>query len=114
MLMFTPSDIALIGCFFVALALTIYFALGKPRVWFRDRLGWVLFGYALATDALLALIVYGVVFGQRVEEPLRLLVALALGAALIAKIWAIFRERRRGRRPGMRSYSQPNPENERQ
>lgn len=92
-----PSDVALLIDLGLALILATYFALGRPRTWFLDRLGWVIFGYAVAVVALLALIVYGIVFGQRVTEPLRFLVGGGLGVALIAKTWSVYRERREGR-----------------
>lgn len=97
-----PSDVALILDLGIAAFFAIYFATGKPRVWYRDRLGWVIFGYALSVVALLGLIVYGIVFGQKVAEPIRLVVATALAAALIAKTWSVHRERRAGRLAGDR------------
>lgn len=100
-----PSDYTLILDLALGVFLALYFALGKPRVWFRDRLGWVIFGYACAVVALLALIVYGIVFGQKVDEPFRFLVGGALAAALISKTWAIHNERRRGRLAGASSSS---------
>jgi hypothetical protein len=105
-----PSDYGFILDLLLAVALALYFALGRPRVWYRDRLGWVIFGYALATIGLLSLIVYGVVFGRAVAEPVRLAASLALAFALGAKIRAIRLERRRGRMPGTRPYSSPNKE----
>lgn len=100
-----PSDIALIVDLALAVVLALYFAIGHPRVWFRDRLGWVVFGYACAVVALLALIVYGIVFGQKVDEPIRLAVGAALAVALVAKTRAVHNERRRGRLAGARSSS---------
>lgn len=95
-----PSDITLIIDLALAVFLALYFAIGRPRTWYRDRLGWVIFGYAVATVALLALIVYGIVFGQKVIEPLRLVVGSALGVALASKTWSVYRERREGRLAG--------------
>jgi hypothetical protein len=100
-----PSDYALILDFALAIALAVYFSLGRPRVWYRDRLGWVIFSYAIATIFFSGLIVYGIVFGQKVDEPFRLVVALGLAAALVAKLRAIHNERARGRMPGTRPYS---------
>lgn len=102
MLELEPSDITLIIDALLAVFLAGYFALGRPRAWFRDRLGWVIFGYALAVVALLALIVYDIVFGQKVDEPVRFVVGAALGVALVAKTRAIHNERRAGRNPGIR------------
>jgi len=92
-----PSDVVLLLDFALALFLALYFAVGHPRTWYRDRLGWVIFGYAVATVALLGLIVYGIVFSQRVHEALRLMVSSALAIALISKIRAVYSERRMGR-----------------
>ena len=97
-----PSDVTLLIDLILAVILAVYFAAGRPRTWYRDRLGWVIFGYAAATVALLALIVYGIVFGQKVVEPVRLLVGSALGVALASKTWSVYRERREGRLAGSR------------
>lgn len=111
-----PSDVALIIDFLLAVNFMLMFALGKPRTWHRDRLGWVIFGYAAAVVALLSLIVYAVVFDEKVDEPWRLLVSGSLGIALIAKTWAVHKERREGRlagdrhpieRTGTMSFSEP-------
>lgn len=98
------SDVMLVVDLGLAVFLALFFALGKPRVWYRDRLGWVIFGYAVAVIALLGLIVYAVVTGQRIDEWARIVVAGGLGLALLAKIRAIALERRRGRMPGARPY----------
>lgn len=97
-----PSDVALMIDLFLAVFLAFYFALGRPRTWFRDRLGWVIFGYAVAVVALLLLIVYGIVFGQKVDEIFRLAVGVGLALALVSKIWSVYRERREGRRASAR------------
>lgn len=97
----TPSDVALMLDFILALTLAGVFALGRPRTWVRDRLGWVIFYYAAATVALLFLIVWGIVFGQPIDEPFRFLVAGALAVALVWKTYAIVSERRAGRRERM-------------
>lgn len=97
-----PSDYSLVLDLLLALALMVYFAAGKPRVWYRDRLGWVLFGYAAAVSALLLLIVYGIVFGQKVDEPYRLVVGIGLAIAFVAKIRAIHIERKLGREANQR------------
>jgi len=92
-----PSDIVLTIDLVLAVIFALYFAIGKPRAWFRDRLGWVIFGYALAVIALLTLIVYALWTGERIAEPARLGVGSALGAALVAKTWSVYRERHQGR-----------------
>jgi hypothetical protein len=102
MLSLDPSDYALMLDLILAIAFALVFTLGRPRVWYRDPLGWVIFGYAVAVIALLGLIVYGIVFGQKVGEPLRFTVGTLLALALLAKTWAIHQERRAGRMPGQR------------
>lgn len=99
----TPSDYALVLDFALASFLALYFAVGTPRTWFRDRLGWVIFGYAMSTVAFVGLIVYGIVFGQKVPEPIRLIVGAAFAVALLLKIFAIHQERVEGRIAGERS-----------
>lgn len=97
-----PSDYTLVIDFLLAVALLFYFSLGEPRVWFKDRLGWVIFGYALVTVAFIGLIAYAIVFGQKVAEPIRFIVGAGMGAALALKIFAVYRERREGRQAGVR------------
>lgn len=101
----TPSDFALVLCFGLAFFLALYFALGRPRTWYRDRLGWVIFSYAVGTVAFVGLIVYGIVFGQKVVEPVRFVVGSAFAVALALKIFAIHQERARGRLAGERSIT---------
>lgn len=102
MLTLAPSDIMLAVDLALAVVFALYFSLGKPRVWFRDRLGWVIFGYAIAVIALLGLIVYALLTGERVEEPARFVVGGGLGAALVAKTWSVYQERHEGRLSGAR------------
>ena len=99
----TPSDVSLVVDFILAVTLALVFALGRPRSWIRDRLGWVIFYYAISTVAILFLIVWGIVFGQPIPEPFRLLVGTALALGLAWKTWAIISERRAGRRERMRA-----------
>lgn len=89
----TPSDYALMACFGLATFLAAYFALGKPRIWYKDRLGWVLFSYAVMTFLFLGLIAYAIVFEQKVAEPWRFAVGTGMAVALTLKIFAIHRER---------------------
>lgn len=93
----TPSDITLLIDFVLASILAIYFSLGKPRTWYKDRLGWVIFGYAVATVFVLGLIVYAMLSGEKVIEPIRFIGGFALGAALIAKTASVYLERREAR-----------------
>lgn len=93
----TPSDYALIACFGLATFLAAYFALGEPRVWYKDRLGWVLFSYSVNTMLFVGLIAYAIVFEQKVAEPWRFAVGAGMALALSLKIFAIHRERVKGR-----------------
>lgn len=98
----TPSDYTLILCFGLATFLMFDFAVGRPRTWFRDRLGWVIFSYAVGTVLFVGLIAYAIVFGQKVAEPVRFIVGAGFAVALLLKIIAIHIERRRGRIAGER------------
>lgn len=91
------SDLVLLLNFALATFLAAYFALGHPRTWVHDRLGWVIFGYAVVTVAFIGLIAYAIVFGERAIEPIRLAIGIGMAGALVAKIWAVYRERREGR-----------------
>lgn len=98
----SPSDYILIGCLIASLAFAVNFSVGRPRVWYLDPLGWVIFLQALSVTALLGLIVYGIVFGQKVDEPWRLAVAGLLFVSLVSKNVILHLERERGRTPGER------------
>lgn len=106
----TPSDVLFVVSLGLSVVALLVFAVGKPRVWPRDPLGVVIFFYALSVFALLALIVYGIVFGQPVIEPIRFAVALGLAIALVAKTRAFIVERRRGRMPKKRPEIPPKKE----
>lgn len=93
----TLSDYALMLCFGLATFLTFYFALGKPRTWMKDRLGWVLFSYAVNTMFFVGLIAYAIVFEQKVPEPVRFIIGAGMVVALALKIYAIHAERAKGR-----------------
>lgn len=101
------SDIALSVDLFLAIGIILIFSLGRPRIWYRDRLGWVIFSLSLAVIALLALIVYAVVFNEKIPEPVRLVVSVGLGAALIAQAVSFHRERRAGREAASARTSTP-------
>lgn len=95
-----PSDLVLLVDFVLALVLLGVFALGRPRTWYTDPLGWVIFYYALSVVALLFLIGWAIVLGQRLDEIFRFLIAVGLGAGLIWKTTAVVGERQRGRLAG--------------
>lgn len=94
----TPSDLILLIDFVLAFAVAAYFTFGGPLFsWTRDPLGWVIFSYATVTVGLLFLIVWGIVFGQKVDEWARVLFAAMFGGGLIMKGNAMYSERQKGR-----------------
>lgn len=99
------SDLILLLDGVLAVILALVFALGKPRAWFRDPLGWVIFNYAVATVALLFLIGWAIITGEKLLEVARLPIALALGFALTWKTAAIIRERQAGSNEGTQHMS---------
>lgn len=93
------SDTVLLLDGILAAGLLLVFTLGNGLAWTRDRLGWVIAYYAATVVALFFLIGWAIVFGFKLPEPWRSLIALALGAAIVWKTVAIIRERRAGRPP---------------
>lgn len=91
----TPSDYALTGALALALYFFLSYGFGSP--WYRSALGAVTFAYAASASLLLSLVVFGVVFGSRVEEPWRLAAGLAIFLALAGKISVLHYERHKGR-----------------
>ncbi len=55
----------------------------------------MIFLYSISVDALLFLIIWGIIFGQKIDEPYRLLVALVIFLSLSAKAFMLHYERRR-------------------
>lgn len=94
MLSLDPSDVFLLIDFVLAIILLIVFTLTHGFGWVRDRLGWVIAFYALAVVALLFLISWATLTGERLIEIFRLPIAAALGVALVWKTVAIITERR--------------------
>lgn len=93
-----PSDVVLLLDFILAVAVAGYFTFGGPLfAWTRDPLGWVIFSYSVVTVGLLFLIVWGIVFGQKVDEWARFVFAFLFACGLIGKGSAMYSERRRGR-----------------
>lgn len=65
--------------------------------WWRHPVGWILLGFPLSVALLLSLIIYGVVFGHRVEEWLRVPVMALLTVMMVGKIIAVHVSRHEGR-----------------
>lgn len=105
----TPSDVALVLCVPFAAWFWLSYGLGSP--WYRSALGVVTFLHSLSVACLLFLIVYAIVFGQKVDEPWRLLVAVVLFFALVSKAVILHVERRNGRieRRQLRRTTRPVP-----
>lgn len=91
----TPSDVMLLLAVPPAAWFWASYGLGSP--WYRSTLGVVTFLHSLSVASLLFLIVYAIVFGQRVEEPWRLMVSTVLFFALTSKVVILHVERRAGR-----------------
>lgn len=111
-LQFDPSDWLLL----LALPLAFAFALnyGALSPWYRSRLGRATFMNAVSNALLLGLIVYGIVFGQAVDEPFRQIVAGLVVLALIYKNvvlnWERYIGRARRRRGNLATPVPPNKE----
>jgi hypothetical protein len=91
------SDVLLLLGFAASLYFAIVFTFGRPRRWFADPLGWVMFISAWALVSLFILIVYATVFDERLAESFRVLIGAAVLAGLIGKIYNLHRLRRRPR-----------------
>lgn len=91
----TPSDwlmfalIIPIGWFII-----VYGFLTK---WYEDPLGWVLLSGALGMFFLLLLVIYGTVTGERIGEPLRVVVFGAIFLSWVGKNVVLHQERRIGK-----------------
>lgn len=91
----TPSDwlmfalIIPIGWFII-----VYGFLTK---WYEDPLGWVLLSGALGMFFLLLLVIYGTVTGERIGEPLRVVVFGAIFLSWVGKDVVLHQERRIGK-----------------
>jgi hypothetical protein len=93
------SDVLLFLCVLPASWFWASYGLGSP--WWRVKqhgwLGVVTFMHATAVMLLLVLIVYGITFGQKVDEPYRVSISSLLLFALISKVVILHYERRQGR-----------------
>lgn len=91
----TTSDIFLV----LAMPFAIWFVItyGALSPWYRHPLGVVTFLHSLSVSSLLFLIVWGIVFGQKVDEPYRLAIAALLFLALVSKVIILHVERHNGR-----------------
>lgn len=91
----TTSDTLLLLCVPFAGWFVLSYGLLSP--WYRYWLGIVTFLHSTSVALLLFLIVWGIVFGQKVDEPYRLAISALLLFALISKVVILHVERRNGR-----------------
>ena len=89
------SDIILIIAPIPVLLFLIGYMIKSP--WIKDELGAMVVLSAAALAGLLFLIVWGIVFGQKVEEPIRAAVALMVLFAASGKYIIWLRERQKGK-----------------
>ncbi|QKO02795.1 hypothetical protein SEA_KELCOLE_42 [Microbacterium phage Kelcole] len=84
---------------FTFAALLLFFVLdyGTGTPWWKAPVSGFTFEYGLSVLALMSLIIYGVIFGQRVEEWARIPVMLGLCVGMIGKIVVLKVSRHEGR-----------------
>ena len=94
----TPSDIVLLYCGAAAAAFFVVYTL--TAAWWRVRrygwLGVVTALHSFSIMCLLFLIIYAIIFGQKVDEGYRLAVSIAVAVALTSKSIVYIHERVRG------------------
>ncbi|UVT31312.1 membrane protein [Microbacterium phage Marcie] len=103
---------------FTFAALLLFFVLdyGTGTPWWKAPVSAFTFEYGIAVLALMSLIIYGVVFGQRVEEWARIPVMFGLCVGMIGKIIVLKVSRRQGRiqrrerRRAEQGVSSPHPQ----
>lgn len=94
--MSSPSDFFLVASGVLAAFFVLDYGTLSP--WYKAPLGVVVFLYAVVAAAVFGLIAYGILFDQRIPEPIRLIVGVGVFCALSAKITILHLERRAGRR----------------
>lgn len=95
----TASDYFILAAFFGAAWFAISYALFSPWYKVQDH-GWIgvmtlLHSWSVA--ALLFLIVWAIIFGQRIGEEVRLPISIFLALATMTKVVILHHERRTGR-----------------
>lgn len=93
------SDLLLLFCLLPAAWFFLSYGIGSPwwRIWRHGWLGVVTLMHSLSVLLLLALIDYAIVFGQRVDEPIRVAISGLLAFALASKVVILHYERHNGR-----------------
>lgn len=84
---------------FAFIAGVLFFAIdyGGFTGWWRHPVGWILLGFPISMGLILALLVYGVVFGQRVDEWVRVPVMGFALVLIVGKIIALHISRNEGK-----------------
>lgn len=99
------SDASLLYAFIPAIAFFFLYAVTSP--WWRVKklgfLGLVTVLHSFSTILLLFLVCYAIIFGQKVNEEWRTVIALTVAAALTSKLVVYLVERRNGMRERARA-----------
>lgn len=94
----SPSDGLLLYCLLPAVAFPLAYAITAPW-WNVKKFGWfgiVTLIHSMSVLMLLFLISYAIIFGQKVDETYRVVIALTLAVGLTSKMILYFIERSRG------------------
>lgn len=106
------SDALLIYCILPAAAFFLTYLTTSP--WWRiKKYGWlgvVTVLHSFSTLLLLLLIVYAIIFGQKLDEAYRVFVALVLASALTFKYIVYLIERRKGRMARLQARREAEPQ----
>jgi len=90
-----PSDWMMVA--FGVLVLTFLIDYGFFSPWWEHPIGWIVLIYGLSVLALVVLIIYGMVAGQRIDEWPRLIVTTMLVVGIMGKIIILHVSRHEGR-----------------
>lgn len=96
----TLSDHMLLIFAFGVLWFTLDYGLGSP--WWRGPIGYVVLAYSLSVLALMFLIIWGIVAGERVDEWIRQIVGALLIGGIVGKIVILHVSRHEGRIESLR------------
>jgi hypothetical protein len=91
----SPADWILLLDGIPAALFLLYYGLLVP--WYRDKLGIAVFSFAFFVCAILALIAWSVLTGERAAEPVRIVLYTGLGVAMLAKFANVVIEQQAGR-----------------
>lgn len=91
----TVSDYMLLIFAAGVLWFTLDYGLGSP--WWRGPIGYVVLAYSLSVLALMFLIIWGIVAGERVDEWVRQIVGVTLIGGIVGKIVILRVSRREGK-----------------